>query len=150
TPMEKKPWPSEVVTERTPQGMRFIFRRRSGPLRVRHLVGILVYMGIITACAGGFWAKALWSPAGDREVLIFFAGIVSLGILGVIWFLIWGEFGHSEIAIEGGHLVASDLVAGIRFRVHRQPLRTLRRLEITTRTLTLGGQEARVRNQREL
>jgi hypothetical protein len=152
--MAKRPWPCEVTTERTPHGLRFVFPGRPGVRRARDLIGVVVVLAVVIAPAVAVWAWVLGaSSAEERSLAVFSAILVTLAVLWIAGLIAWWTFGHSEIAIEDGQLVASER-AGICFWVRRRPLRRLRRLEITTRTFMLGGfnggQESRVRNQREL
>ncbi len=150
--MDERLGAGEVITERTPHGVRFVFPRRLGSWRVRDWVGTLVLTVVLAAFAGAFWASALLSSGQERALQIGFASLVTLCILGGLGLLMWWSCGHNEIAVEGGELVARA-GAGLCVRVQRLPLRRLRRLEITTRLFWFapeGGQESTARNQREL
>jgi hypothetical protein len=151
--MDPGPDPSEVRTEYTPQGVRFVFPPRAEAKGVGALVGTLVVLAGVSAPGVCLWSWVFTSAAEDRGLALALAILVTPLLPLLLAVLIVAAYGHSEIAIEGGQLIARERV-GLLSSSRRRPLRRLSRLEVTTRTFWLGahngGQESRVRNQREL
>jgi hypothetical protein len=151
--MDPGPAPTEVRTEHTPQGVRFVFPPRAEARGIGALVGILVVLAGVSAPGVCLWSWVFTSAAEDRGLALALAILVTPLLYLLLAVLTVAAYGHSEIAVEGKQLVARER-AGLLSSSRRRPLRRLSRLELTTRTFWLGGhnggQESRVRNQFEL